>query len=222
MWQARCSSPGWPAPWKEPGPPLTSITGRECVSFPLQRGPVQGPVGRTLETWREGPQPSPPLHPASPSRPGTPPLTPTGRAGAHPAHSRRGETCRAEGNPRPKGGGGRGQSEGVLNKESALGWKEHQAAPHLLDPQVLVRPSGGLEQGGPFRGPIGVSGHRLGAKRPREPQPRGGPAPPPRAPALGATLTGGLWPWPSTAEWSCSWCHWARRACWLPRTSRSS
>lgn len=62
VWQARCSSPGWPAPWKEPGPLLTSITERECVSFPLQRGPVQGPVGRTLETRREGPQPSLPLH----------------------------------------------------------------------------------------------------------------------------------------------------------------
>ena len=37
---------------------------RVCVSFPLQRGPVQGPLGRTLETQREGPLPSPPLHPA--------------------------------------------------------------------------------------------------------------------------------------------------------------
>lgn len=117
--------------------------------------------------------PSPPLHPASPSQPGTPPLTPTGKAGAHPAHARRGETCRADGNPRPEGGEGRGQSEGALDKESALGQKERQAAPHLLDPQVLVRLSGGLEQGGPFRGPIGVGGRHLGAERPHEPQPGG-------------------------------------------------
>ena len=47
VWQARCSSPGWPAPWKEPGPPLTSITERErvCV-LPSAEGTCAGPSGQ--------------------------------------------------------------------------------------------------------------------------------------------------------------------------------
>lgn len=51
------------------------------------------------------------------------------------------------------------------------------AAPHLLDPQVLVRSPGGLEQRGPFRGPIRVTVCHLGVKRHREPRPKWGLAP---------------------------------------------
>lgn len=43
--------------------------------------------------------------------------------------------------------------------------KEREAAPHLLDPQVLVWPRGGQEQGGPFRGIICVGGCQLGVER---------------------------------------------------------
>lgn len=97
------------------------------------------------------------------------------------------------------------------------GRKEHEATPHLLDPQVLVGSLGGLEQGGPFRGTIRVGGCHLGVERHCEPGPGTPPLPVP-LPEL--ALTEG--PWPSTAMWSCSLCSWARRACSLPRTSRSS
>lgn len=90
---------------------------------------------------------------------------------------------------------------------------------HSLDLQVCMWPPSVWKQGRSLRrGSLSVGSCHLGTKRHCEPQPRLSPAP--SLSCLG--LTGGPWLWLSTAEWSCSWCSWARSACWLPRTFRSS
>lgn len=70
--------------------------------------------------------------------------------------------------------------------------KEYEAAPHLLDPQVLVWPPGGLEQGGSFQGNICVAGCRLRVERHCEPAESGRAPSPSREPSWAGADLGAL------------------------------